>query len=227
MNDEHQQPATPRVEEDTHDATPERYMSVGEPGPEEHWADDLDELPPRPRRRLITPVTGALLALFVAAAGFVAGALVEKGQADSSSGGVTRRSAGFGARAGGGGLGLGGTPGGGTRAGGAGATVGQVTTLQGGTLYVNTLQGNTVEVRIPAGERISQTISTGVKAIHPGDTVVVQGSPGSDGSITAISVRASAATVTGAGGGSAQLFGGGGSTGASSGGGGSSLFGGG
>ncbi len=167
-----------------------------------------DELPPRPRRRWLTPLTGGLLAVLVAACGFLAGVLVEKSQSSSStaSSAAGRRAALLGAASAA--SGGGGRAGGGTFS-GAGATVGQVTTLRGDTLYVSTVNGNTVEVKIPSGEKISQTTNASPSAIHPGDTVIVQGGPASDGTVTATSVRDTPAGVS-AGGGLGGLFGGGG-----------------
>ena len=51
---------------------------------EEHWEDE-PELPPRPRRRLMTPLTGSLLGVLLLALGFIGGVLVQKGQEGSSS----------------------------------------------------------------------------------------------------------------------------------------------
>jgi hypothetical protein len=192
---------------------------------EGHWADELQDLPPRPRRRLLTPLTGALLAVLLAACGFVGGVLVEKGQTPSSSpaGFAARLTAGGGAgvRAAGEGRagGFGGQSG---PAGGQGGnfTVGQVSSVEGRTLYVTTPQGTIVRIKVPAGESVSRTTTASVHSIHPGDSVVVQGSKGTHGVIDATSVRATQATAGGgAGAGGAggsgggllsQLFGGGG-----------------
>ena len=146
---------------------------------EQYSAADPDELPPRPRRRLFTPLTGSLLAVLLAACGFAAGVLVEKGQAGN---GTPAASGPFGAR-GGGGFGarnLGGraaAAGGGPFAGGpgGGGTMGQVSSVRGRTLYVQDTQGNTIKVTLPAGATVSRTTSNSVRAIHPGDSVVVQG----------------------------------------------------
>src|SRR5262245_23172028 len=54
---------------------------------DEHWTAELEELPPRPRRKLLTPLTGALLAVLIAAGGFIGGVLVEKGQTGGGGGG--------------------------------------------------------------------------------------------------------------------------------------------
>jgi hypothetical protein len=52
---------------------------------EEGWIDDAEELPPRPRRRLLTPIPLTLLAILAIACGFIGGVLVEKGQGSSTS----------------------------------------------------------------------------------------------------------------------------------------------
>ena len=73
---------TPRPSEShVHEPTEPAY----EPVAEEEWPDESEELPRRPRRRLLTPVPLALLAALLIACGFIAGVLVEKGQTSSSS----------------------------------------------------------------------------------------------------------------------------------------------
>lgn len=156
------------------------------------------ELPPRPRRRLVTPVTQVLAGVLIAALGFFAGVKVQKGQGD------TAASAGAGARSGArpGGLpGAGQGPGGGTgpRSGGQG-TFGTVANKKGKTLYVQTADGNTVRVKLGANAKVIRTASSNVKRIHPGDTVVVQGAKRQTGTITATQVNATSATAASSGG---------------------------
>jgi len=67
-------------------------------------------------------------------------------------------------------------------------TVGLVTLIKGTTLYVTDLTGNTVKVRTAPGMQVSKTVSTTVKGIHPGDSVVVRGTKQKDGSTKASSV---------------------------------------
>jgi hypothetical protein len=183
---------------------------------DEHWTDELEELPPRPRRKLLTPLTGGLLAVLIAAAGFIGGVLVEKGQSGGSSGNAFAAAASrvaAAARSGGGTAGRGAAAGGGFFGGGGSQgqlTVGQVSSLEGRTLYVTTSQGGTVRVKVPVGESVSKTITTSVHSIHPGENVVVQGSKGSGGAINATSVRATPSTSSGGGGGSGSSGGGGG-----------------
>ena len=197
--------------------------------------DAFEELPPpRPRRRL-TPLTGGLLAVLLVACGFVGGVLVEKGQSASPAG-VGAASCGFAAApaaraggAGGGGRGGGGSAGGGRAgfgggaagAGGAGAaTVGQVTTVDGDTLYVTDPQGNTLKVTAAKGATVTRQVDSRVRAIRPGETVIVQGAA-RKGAILATSIRATpgvgaggrgAGRAGGAGGVVDQLFGGGGTS---------------
>ena len=56
---------------------------------QEEWLEEPpeSELPPRPRRRLLTPVPLALMGVLAIACGFIGGVLVEKGQNSSSSSG--------------------------------------------------------------------------------------------------------------------------------------------
>ncbi|HEY7632110.1 MAG TPA: hypothetical protein VH817_15495 [Thermoleophilaceae bacterium] len=183
---------------------------------DEHWTAELDELPPRPRRKLLTPLTGGLLAVLIAAAGFIGGVLVEKGQASGGGGGRSPNFASLAARAGGGGALFG--PGGGGDSGNV--TAGRVSSVEGRTLYVTSTSGGTVRVKVPVGESVSKTITTSVHAIHPGENVIVQGSKGKGGVVNATSVRATPGSSSGASGGSGggggggavlnQLFGGGG-----------------
>ena len=98
-------------------------------------------------------------------------------------------------------FGAGGTGG----AGGLGATVGQVAYVSGSTLYVTNSEGNTVKVKTSDASTVSKTVKSDVKGIHPGETVIVTGSPGSNGAVQAEAIRVSEA---GASGGLGALFGG-------------------
>jgi hypothetical protein len=181
---------------------------------EESAVDEPEQLPPRPRRRVLAPVPVALLVVLMTACGFLVGARVEKGQASSSAaagggpgaGTAALRGAG---QAGGGNAGsraaaisgAGGFPLAG-RSGGAGSvTIGEVSYVRGSTLYVTDSQGTTKKVTTSAASRLTRSVSTNVRAIHPGETVVVQGSPGRGGSITASSVAIGAGAFGSASGG--------------------------
>jgi hypothetical protein len=204
------------------------FSETEEQDVQQDWPLEAEEPARRPRRRLTTPLPMTLTAILLVACGFIGGVLVQKGQgASGGSGGNSGLAARFAALRGGsapggaarsGGSGTGSTsgaaPGAGAltgRATGAGSTVGQVAFLKGSTLYVTDTAGNTVEVKAAPGATISKTVSSSVKAIHPGETVLVSGSTGASGTISAQSIRVGSAATSGL----ANLFGGGASTGGS------------
>ena len=190
---------------------------------EDDWDADEEPLPKRPRRRLVTTISAALAGALVGALGFIGGVEVQKGQDDGSSGGNGATAA-FASSGGGGtargafGRGAGGTGGGGPQFGGgdqggaqSNATVGSVANKKGSTLYVKDSDGNLVRVKTTSHSKINRTTSTSAGAIHPGDTVIVQGSTSKNGTVTATQINATAAGATS---GLAGLFGGGGFGGA-------------
>lgn len=181
-----------------------------EPAEEENeWLDDESEPPRRPRRRLLTPIPLALLAVLLIACGFIGGVLVQKGQGGTASpsggasggfpsglaalkgavpgaAGGTSSAGGSGAKGGASAIpGIGGA--------GGSVTTGEVAYVRGSTLYVTDSQGNTVKVRAAAGSKVTKTVSTKANSIHPGATVVVLGSKAKNGSISASSISVSAA----------------------------------
>jgi hypothetical protein len=179
----------------------DEYEDDWEPAPEE------PALPPRPRRRLVTPASATLAAVLIAAVGFIGGVEVQKGQADdagaaggAASGAAVAAGATGGAR--GGFAGRGGAQ--------ANATIGSVANKHGSTLYVKDSNGNTVRVKTTSHSKINRTATASAGAIHPGDTVIVQGTKSSSGTITATQINA---TSSSAAGGLAGLFGGGGGAG--------------
>jgi hypothetical protein len=209
------------------------------------WAQEpLDELPPRPRRRLLgtggNPIFLALLGVLLIACGFIGGALVEKGKVLSSFGsaGLASRFAALrgaagsgagstsGAASSGGGGGFAGRFGG--LAGAGGATIGEVAYISGSTLYVTNFEGNTVKISTSPASTITKTVNADIHGIHPGEMVVIRGSKGANGAVSAESISVGDTGI--ASGGIGSLFGGGGagagggSAGGASGGGG--LFGG-
>jgi hypothetical protein len=213
---------------------------------DELWPEDAEELPPRPRRRVLTPLPLALLAALAIACGFIAGVLVEKGQGGSTSvggaagGGLASRLAGLrgggsaplaassgsgsastssGGTAATGATGGFGRASGGGAAGGAGATIGQVAFVSKGTLYVTTTEGNTIKVKAAAGASVTKTVKAKVASIHPGETVLVTGTTASNGTVAASAIRVGS-TTSGLGGGlfgAAARGGGSGATGSSAG----------
>jgi Domain of unknown function (DUF5666) len=177
------------------------YEDDWEPVPQER------ALPPRQRRRLVTPASVALTAVLIAAVGFIGGVEVQKGQADD-----TPSAAAAGANGGGAGpagAGAAGARGGFPGRGGAqgNATIGSVANKHGSTLYVKDSDGNTVRVKTTSHSKINRTATASAGAIHPGDTVIVQGTRSAGGTITATQINATSSSASG---GLAGLFGGGG-----------------
>ena len=170
---------------------------------EDDWNERNDgELPPRPRNRLLHPLPIALIAVLIASLGFLGGVLVQK---SSGGGGGSSAVSPFGAGGipsalsgkGNAGGAISGFPG----LGGSGkgsAVTGTVSSVDGKTLYVKESDGNVLAVKAEAGSSVTRTVKTEAKAIHPGDSVVVQGSR--HGSrVTASSISATAKGVEGAG----------------------------
>jgi hypothetical protein len=151
----------------------------------------------------------------VGALGFYGGVEVQKHRGGSAAatnaaaqaGGAGPAGAGGGgARAQGGATGAGGGQGGGAQGGGRpNATIGSVTSKKGDNLYVRDTDGTTVKVRTTRNSRVNRTASTTAAAIHPGDTVIVQGATAKSGTVTASRITATAASALSGGG----LFGGG------------------
>ncbi len=96
--------------------------------------------------------------------------------------------------------------------GGAGsATIGEVSYISGSTLYVTNAEGNTVKITTSPASSITKTVKSDLHGIHPGETVVVRGSKGAKGAVSAESISVSAAGLTS--GGLGALFGGSGAGG--------------
>jgi hypothetical protein len=177
--------------------------------------EEQQALPKRPRRRLVTPVSATLAGALVAALGFIGGVEVQKAQDDGATGTAGGAQAGL-AAAGGGGRGAAsgggsaqgaGRPGAGGPGGGrSNATVGSVANKKGSTLYVKDSDGNTIRVKTTSHSKINRTATTSAGAIHPGDTVIVQGTKSKSGTITATQINATSSSATT---GLAGIFGGG------------------
>lgn len=188
----HQQPAaepptTPQEGVPAPAVQEQEASAYAPPEQDEDWLESSAELPPRPRRRLLSPAPLALLGVLLTACGFIGGVLVEKGQAASSSESTSGGRAAFG---------LGG--------GAAGRPVsGQVAYLAGSTLYVTDAEGNTLKVKTSPATTVTNTVKTSVKGIHPGETVTVLGASAANGSVSAESISVGSGAS-----GLAALFGG-------------------
>lgn len=167
----------------------------------EDWEDEPEAefLPPRPRSRLLRPVTVLLFAALTASAGFLGGVLTEKHQLPSTtSSGSARFAAASGASAAGAGRGAGTGP--------SGAVVGQVSTVAGNTLYVTDSSGNTIKVTTSTAQITKTTATTiTVHGVHAGDSVVIEGKAAASGTVAATAVRDSG--TSGSAGGVSGLFG--------------------
>jgi hypothetical protein len=141
-----------------------------------------DELPRRPRRKLVTPLTASLTAVLIAALGFLGGVQVQKSAADSGSPVGAGRFTG--ARL---------SPQGGS----SDATVGTVANVNGHTLYVTDASGNTIRVKTNGNSKVTRTAVSKAAAVHPGDTVIVRGTKSNSGTVTATAVTATAKNATG------------------------------
>ena len=185
---------------------------------EEQWDDDEEDLPVRPVRKRLGPWSLALVGAVVAAGAFYGGVLVEKNHVSSSTSasaaargrnaGTTATTTAGGRGATGAGTATGAGAGAAAAAGGAGtgATFGTVKLVDGTNVYVQDATGNITKVATNAQSTITITSTGTAKDIKPGDTVVVTGTTGSDGTVTANAVR----DVGAGGGGLAGLGGGGG-----------------
>ncbi len=153
-----------------------------------------EELPRRERRRLVTPVGIAAAVVVIAALGFLGGVQVQKSRGDTAT--PTGRFAAGGFPGAGGRTGAqGGAGAGGGAAAQTDATVGQVSSVDGKTIYVDDATGNTVKVKLAKGGKVTRTAVTGASSIHPGDTVIVQGEAASSGTVVASSIRATASNA--------------------------------
>jgi hypothetical protein len=156
---------------------------------------DDDEWPDRgPRKgiRLSVPAV-ALVGLLIAAGGIWGGAALQRSHGTSSASSSTASSfaslfAGRGASSTGRATGTSG-------AFGAAAT-GTVTEVSGSTLYVTNSSGNLVKVTVGPSATVTRNAKSSLGALVAGDTVVVQGTKASNGSVTATSVSATGAGVT-------------------------------
>jgi hypothetical protein len=177
--------------------------------PDDEWA----VASPAGRGFRVRAVTGVLVVLGLLAGGFWGGVVAEKHHAGTStaSSAASALASRFAALRGGTGTGTG--TGASAFAGAAGATTGEVTEVQGNVLYVteNDAAGTLVKVTVGPSTTITRTAKSSLAGLQQGDTVIVTGSKGANGSVAATAIRATAQGVTtGGGGGFAGLGGGGG-----------------
>ncbi|MCW2948550.1 MAG: hypothetical protein JWR24_5267 [Actinoallomurus sp.] len=153
---------------------------------------------PRPRRRPPS-VTVLLGAGVLIVAGFIGGVQADKHWGTKKSPGTAalinqfaaRRSGqggqGFGGNGGGGGSGGRGQSGGTSTSGSGNGTAGTVKLVDGDIIYVQTTDG-VVRVKTTGSTKITIARKAAPKDLKAGSPIVVQGTPGQDGTVTATSV---------------------------------------
>ena len=77
-----------------------------------------------------------------------------------------------------------------------GAATGTVTEVSGSTLYVTNSSGDLVKVTVGPSATVTRNAKSSLGSLEVGDTVVVQGTKASNGSVTATSVSATGAGVS-------------------------------
>jgi hypothetical protein len=156
-----------------------------------------DTVPVARRSRGATRLSVGLLVILGISAGFLGGVLVQKDRGSSSSsaagaGSLAALAQQFGGTFPGAGApgaaptGNGATAGGSTAAG----TTGQIKLIDGSNIYVVDSAGKTTKVTTTADSKISASQPSSLSALKAGDTVVVVGPTGSDGTVTATSITA-------------------------------------
>ena len=144
-------------------------------------------------RRWLTPTSAALLALALGFAGFYAGVREEKAHATGTgSTSSTSRTAAERSRSSRTSGGTGAAPALGAAA--SGITAGTVTRVDGDTVYVKEASGATVQVKLVASTAIKKAQNVSSHTVRPGDTVTVQGTQGSGGTIKSSSISDSGNT---------------------------------
>lgn len=191
------------IDTDARDEEEERW--IDSESEDDGW-DDSEEaaIPPRPRGRLLRPLPLFLIAVTIAAAGFLGGVLAQKGSEEGSSaaaipGGGSLPS--FGGSEEGGTGGAGAEGGAIPSFGGASdsAASGTVTSVEGHKIYVKESDGTIVEVKIGDGATVTRNSDVKAKKIHPGDSVTVEGSKNGS-TVKASSVAATESGVESTGG---------------------------
>ena len=155
---------------------------------------------PFPRARAATygPVTALLLALLVGAIGFYVGIRVEKSQlpstASTGSTGPGRAGRGPGRardrqRAPEPAVAAWRVPSAPAGGGGGNSSFGTISAVNGNTLFLTDASGNTVKVAVSSATTITKSLGVSARSVHPGDTVIVSGLKGSNGTISATTVN--------------------------------------
>ncbi|HEY5155573.1 MAG TPA: hypothetical protein VIJ47_12615 [Acidimicrobiales bacterium] len=157
------------------------------------YVDEDDDFLPARRRRL-GPLTVGLALVLVAALGVYGGIQAQKHLGKAT----TTAAPAFAGRGLGGGFGPGAATGptqaGGTGSSGGpagaqgGAVFGTIKLVDGTTIYVTASDGSITKVTTAPATTISRSVSAAAADLQPGQTVVVQGAAGADGTVAATRV---------------------------------------
>ncbi len=191
---------------------PVEFQPLPPPPIEDGYVDDIDEewVNQAPKGLRIPPLIGILVLVLFAVSGFWGGAVLQKhhdkstrttatgatGTGAAGAGAAARRAAAGGAGGFGGFGGAGGAGGGAA----AGRTIGTVSDVEGSTVFVTDASGAIVKINLAPATKITKTTSGTAADIQLGQSVIVTGAKGTDGSTAAATVTIVPAGATGAGG---------------------------
>lgn len=159
--------------------------------------DDLKELLAKRQRAKPNKLTWVLLVLLVLALGFTMGSCMQKaanglGRSVPGQPAIAPEQPAIASDPAGA---IGGRPGG--RAGDL--TVGTVESVDGSTLTIRTLDGQNVTVEVPEGTPVTSSVDISLPDLQEGSNVVIRGTEGDDGTVTADSVTEGAGALPGGG----------------------------
>ncbi|RAY14811.1 hypothetical protein DPM19_13870 [Actinomadura craniellae] len=148
---------------------------------------------PRPRRAVSTTFLAAAVLLAV---GFLGGVQAQQRWGAQEQGSAARPGGALAGNGGGSPAGRGAfARNGGSPNGGAGVTTGTVRLVSGRTVYLQTPDGTTVPVETAAGTTIQVSTAGKITDLRPGASVVVRGTAGATGKVTATSITAGPAAA--------------------------------
>jgi len=174
--------------------------------PDDEWA-----LPEASKALRVRYLTGVLVLVLALGGGFWGGVVAERHHATSTSSAASALASRFAAlRAGGGGFGAGGAgfAGGFSAAGGTGgstaggsaaspAASGTVIDVAGNVVEISNAAGKIVKVDVGPSATVTLTSKSSLAGLKIGDTVVVSGTDGAQGTVDATAVRATAPSTAG------------------------------
>jgi hypothetical protein len=174
--------------------SPDDTAVLPAPAPASDQDDFATELAKAAPRRWWNRGTLVLGAVALVLAGFLGGLQVQKHYGTGATASTARPGAGAGARGafpGGGAFGGGAAPTAAASAAAAAPTTGKVKLVNGTTIYVETADGTVVTVRTSGRTTVQSATRGKLKDVKAGDTVSVQGTPDTEGTVTATTVTES------------------------------------